>query len=965
MEAMASGRSGEQRSKVLYWTAAVLAAIALAGALLVRRRRREQARWHPSKPRPLVPQAVLELQGLTEEQAMSRQLEGQDNAIRFKPRRSRREIWRSNILTIFNLSMVGLAAVQVLLDKPFDAILTTAVLALGIGLNVAQELWARGRLRKLELATRYRATVVREGRARSTDPGDIVRGDLLVLGPGDQIVVDGQLVGEGQIIVDESMLTGDPVQHARKPGDAVYAGSFCVAGHGACRAQKVGTERFVAALTGGEQEVQEELTPLEQTMGRVLRVLLVIVALLALLLLADYAGLALPFVHTDAFTSAASVIFGLAPSSLFLMILVNYAMGTAELARSGALVHRTRSVETLAQATVVCFAHAGVLTGADVRMEPLGPSTGRSRLAESRIRQILGDFARSTTLNSPLIHTLASEYPGNQRRIRDEVPFLSLYGWCAVAFDDADLRGVYVLGDPELIAANLSSDEIQPADERPKGRAVGFWRERLSQLGSVFTDSERAVSEREQVLGESREGDDTPVVREVSAATVEGQAKAFLHRLATQVRQALRRESGKPEDEVAATQDPVNEDRQATVQPIEEVVYSLAYRPEVVPLHTEGGMPHLPQDLIPLCRLRYSQQVRPEAIQTVRALSDAQVELKVFAPDAPERISTLLSQTGLKDEAVALLQAVSGPSMEEMDSGEFARAVDENTVFGRVTPEQAERVVSTLRDRGEVVAVVGDGANDLRAMRQAHLSIARQSSTPAALSLADIVLLEDSPQAFSRLLEKGQRIANGLLDILKLYLNQIAYLALLIVVIWGAGLGFPYQSKQGSLITIASVLLPSLGLSLLAAPGVLPRSRLGRLLGRFVAPAAIAISAAGVAIYLYFLGGAGKVEYAQLALTYMLTVSGLVLVVLLRPPGKRPIATGEGDAQRAGDPRLAAMVILLLLLVFVVASIPLADQVFGLKPLEQLSDYGVIALAVAAWAIVASLVWRLLPRGQH
>ena len=145
-------------------------------------------------------------------------------------------------------------------------------------------------------------------------------------------------------------------------------------------------------------------------------------------------------------------------------------------------------------------------------------------------------------------------------------------------------------------------------------------------------------------------------------------------------------------------------------------------------------------------------------------------------------------------------------------------------------------MVNALREQGEAF---GDGVNDLPAMRQAQLSITRKSSSPAALSVADIILLENSSHALLRVLDRGQRIANSLLDVLKLYLNQVGYLLLLILAIWGLDHGFPNQSKQGTLITIASVILPSLALVLWAPAGVVPRAHLGWLLARFVIPSAV------------------------------------------------------------------------------------------------------------------------------
>jgi cation-transporting ATPase E len=90
-----------------------------------------------------------------------------------------------------------------------------------------------------------------------------------------------------------------------------------------------------------------------------------------------------------------------------------------------------------------------------------------------------------------------------------------------------------------------------------------------------------------------------------------------------------------------------------------------------------------------------------------------------------------------------------------------------------VTPEQEAQLVSALCEQGEVVMVMGDGVNDLPAMRRADLSIALQSGSPAACSVADMVLLDDSPRALPRVVDEGQRIVNSLLDILKQHLVKL------------------------------------------------------------------------------------------------------------------------------------------------------------------------------------------------
>jgi cation-transporting ATPase E len=291
---------------------------------------------------------------------------------------------------------------------------------------------------------------------------------------------------------------------------------------------------------------------------------------------------------------------------------------------------------------------------------------------------------------------------------------------------------------------------------------------------------------------------------------------------------------------------------------------------------------------------------------------------------------------------------------------QFARAAEEHTVFGQLSSAQAGRLVHALREAGQSVAVVGDRANDLVAMEQASLAIARRSSTQAALRMADIVLLEDSPGVLTDVLDKGQRIANSLLDVLKLYLTQVSYLALLMVVCILAAIGLPLTSVQSSMIVIFTVTIPSVGLSLWAASGVLPTARLNRLLAHFAIPAAITMATAALGIYVYFLAATDDRAYAQLAVTNMLVICGLLLVVFVRPP-VLPRVRGQAPSR---DWRSTALVLVLWVLFLAVSAIPLAQEYLKLGWMRQPSDWGLLGLVAICWALVLRLVWWLVPLGR-
>jgi magnesium-transporting ATPase (P-type) len=942
-----SQQAGDEKTRRLFRAVLGLGALAILAAVLVELWRRRRPKGPVEEESVTQPTIRPALRGLTEAEAEARRLEGVDNVVRFQPSRSPWDIWRDNGFTIFNLSLFGIAGIQFLLGQPRDAWFSLAVSALNVGLNVGRELFIRKRLQGLEQATRPQATAMRDGQARSIDPDQIVRGDVLVVGPGDQFLADGELLSEGPIVVDQAMLTGAGGRITERAGEPVYAGSFCVSGRAAYLAQKIGDERLVATLTADAEPAQKTLTPLERIVQRILRVMLLVVLALIGVLLSKYFRLdAVVGVDTDAFVSAASVIFSLAPAGLFFMIFLTYASGTMDLARRGALVHRARSIESLAHATVLCIAQGSILTSMHVKVEPLDVPENGSRPTGSRLHRILGDYARSSSARSQAVQAMADAFPGERRAVREEAPFLAVYGWSAVTFDEDDLRGVFALGEAHVLEGHLvpaqpeqpvevENERLRPAGLRARLPAWG----RLLRRRSNESPEENAIS---AVSGQDKREAAKPDA--VPAAEENGASPNRFQRWLARVGRAVRREQT-PADEPATTEEAA-----------EEITYLFAYHPRPVPLHDHAGQPQLIHELIPLCRLHYTEQLRPETIETVRTFARRGVALKLFSPGAPGRIIALLKQAGLYPEGDRLRGTISGPELAGLSPEALTQAADENTIFGYVTADQAGRLVDVLQEQGESVVVVGDGPNDLPAMQHANLSIAGQSSSQAALGVADIVLLEDSPQALLRVLDKGQRIVNGLLDVLKLYLAQLSYLVFLIFVVAGTGLGFPYVSKQGSLIGILTLTLPSVGLSLWATPGALSTTRLGRRLARFVVPAALTMSLAALAVYVIFYDRSGQVSYAQLALTHMLVFSGLALVILVRPPLRLRVT----DDGRSGDRRPLVLVLALLALFFFLASFPLGYELFLLTHLRGVSDYLVVVLALLSWVGAVLIVWWLL-----
>ena len=143
--------------------------------------------------------------------------------------------------------------------------------------------------------------------------------------------------------------------------------------------------------------------------------------------------------------------------------------------------------------------------------------------------------------------------------------------------------------------------------------------------------------------------------------------------------------------------------------------------------------------LTPLALVGLRDELRPQAKETVAAFRQIGLELKVISGDDPRTVAALARQVGFPED----IRLVSGSELAAMSQSEFDQAAAEATIFGRITPEQKNRLVDALLRRGKRVAMMGDGVNDVLALKKATLGIAMQGGSSAAQNVADMVLLHD------------------------------------------------------------------------------------------------------------------------------------------------------------------------------------------------------------------------------
>ncbi len=293
--------------------------------------------------------------GLDDAEVQRRRAAGHGNAPPPPTTRTYVQILRENIFTFVNNILFALGIALVAVGRPFDALVSLAVISTNVIVGIVQEIRAKRTLDRVALLTRPTATVVRAGEAMELRPEDLVLGDLVAVKAGDQIVLDGRLIA-GDITVDESQLTGESDVVRKRVGDGVFSGSYATTGTGRYIAETVASGSFANRITAGARSFRRIVTPLQAEINLVIRVVLGLVLYLEVLLVVR--GIVQESALGDVIADA-TLLAGLVPNGLFVSIAVAYALGAIRILRFGALVQQANSIESLSHVDVLCLDKTG------------------------------------------------------------------------------------------------------------------------------------------------------------------------------------------------------------------------------------------------------------------------------------------------------------------------------------------------------------------------------------------------------------------------------------------------------------------------------------------------------------------------------------------------------------------------------------------------------------------------------
>ncbi|MDX3379505.1 HAD-IC family P-type ATPase [Streptomyces sp. ME02-6991-2A] len=800
------------------------------------------AELDPVHPMDLPPSAH-DATGLTTAEVAERVARGEVNDVPVRSSRSVTEIVRANVFTRFNL-IIGVLWVIMLFVAPIQDSLFGFVIVANTGIGIIQEWRAKKTLDSLAVIGEAKPTVRRDGKAAEISTHEIVLGDVVELGPGDKVVVDGTVAEADSLEVDESLLTGEADPVLKKPGDPVMSGSFVVAGGGAFTATKVGREAYAAQLAEEASRFTLVHSELRSGISTILKYVTWMMVPTAIGLIISQ----LVVKDNNFKDSVARTVGGIVPmipEGLVLLTSVAFAIGVVRLGRKQCLVQELPAIEGLARVDVVCLDKTGTLTEGGMDITEVRPLNGSD---EAYVHQVLRSLGSSDPRPNASLQAIIDAYPAGEKSdkgaeaawaVTDAMPFSSARKYSGAAFTETDgTSSAWLLGAPDVLLP-----------------------------------------------------DGDPTLDEIEHLNQQGLRVLLLARV--------------PSGELDA------------------------------PDAAEGD--------VPTALVVLEQRLRPDAAETLKYFAQQNVATKVISGDNAVSVGAVAGKLGLAG-AENTLDARKMPT----DPDDMATAMEQNAVFGRVTPQQKRDMVAALQSRGHTVAMTGDGVNDVLALKDADIGVSMGSGSEATRAVAQIVLLNNSFATLPSVVAEGRRVIGNITRVATLFLTKTVYSVLLAILVVCTQVEYPFLPRHLTLLSTLTIGVPAFFLAL-APNKERAQPHFVRRVMRYAIPSGVIAATATFTTYLvarHHYSGPGALEAETSAATLTLfLVSMWVLAIIARPY----------TWWRIG---LVAAMGLGFLIVLVV---PWLQDFFALKLVGTTMPWAAVGIAVAAAALL-EFSWRLVGR---
>ena len=811
-----------------------------------------------------------------------------------------------------------------------DAGVIFAVVFVNSIVGFLQESKALRALDALAKAMRASARVVRGGSTREINADNLVPGDIVLLRSGEKVPADIRLIHEHELRVDESALTGESVPVEKKLGvlkdnavladrkNMVFASTLVT--YGQCRGIVIGTgnQTEIGQISKLISETEELVTPLSRKINHFSEVLLYII--IALAAVTFFAGLYRGHPVGDTFIAAVALAVAAIPEGLPAAFTIILAIGVSRMAKRNAIIRKLPAVETLGSTTVVCSDKTGTLTVNKMTVQEIVAGNERFKVDGVGYQphgQVL--MSASNTI-APMSESLR------------QCLLAGLLCNDSVLVEEAGVWNVE--GDPTEGALIVVARKAGLSEEREHAR--------LPRIDSLPFESEY-----QYMATMHRTNADGPHL-----IYVKGSVEAVLARCDTML------------DGQGA---PIPCDAERIIEDVHSMARDgmrvLAFaRLETGNDVTDLTHDHISQGLTFLGIQGMIDPPRQAAIDAIQACHRAGVKVKMITGDHAVTAAAIARQMNLdRSDSNQLPEALTGKEIVAFSDQELSDRIDDVTVFARVTPEQKLKLVRVLQNRGQVIAMTGDGVNDAPALRQADIGVAMGlGGTEVAKEAADMVLTDDNFATIKAAIEEGRCVFDNLTKFIVWTLPTNMGEGL--VVLWAvlAGLTLPILPIHILWVNMSTALLLGLMLAfertedhIMQRPPRDPKVPiLTRALGLRIVIVATLMTVAAFILFRWEFNRSGNVDVARTVAVNVVVFVELFYLFNCRSLTQSFLSLGF-FSNRLLLGGVGGMIALQLLLTY----LPLANRLFNTAPISLHAWFSILIVGVLVSLIVGAEKW--------
>ena len=742
--------------------------------------------WHSLEPVEAMIELDVKRSGLSDSEVTSRRLKYGDNKLAEPVRVPGWKRFLSQYNDPLNYLLIGAAIVALLIhpDEPGDAIFIFMVLTANAYFGYWQEGQAEQAMESLKKMSVSQCVVVRNDTDIEIATQELVPGDIVNLYEGLNVPADIRILESYQCKIDESALTGESLTIEKTiqslPSDTLLADRKNMAFMGTCVASgravgvvvSTGMKTQLGKIASDIASSDTPKTPLElklESLGKFLGFIALIVAVLlvSIEMIIAYGNPKVDIweAAVDQFIIAIAIFVAIVPEGLPIILVITLALGMRNMAKHKAIIRRMKAVETLGSTTVICSDKTGTLTKNQMTARQISTTEGNFQITGEGFKP-KGDILLD---GKPLGDDDFSKHQNNLG-FRLAAACLSLCHNSQITKVDGQWQA---LGDPTDSACAVAGWKINGDVQK--------FAQRHSRLHEFFFDTKR---KRMSVIHEY-EGEKWVFSK--------GGAGGYIDLVEWKV-------SG---DEIV----PIDENDFKRAEDANRDMAGKAMR--VLALCARRlddeedmyDMEKIESGLIFLGLIGIMDPPRPEVKDAIEVCQKAGIKVKMITGDQQFTATAIGKELGITDGGIA---AVNGGDIAKFSDAEMDEAAANSTIFSRVTPDQKMRIVSSLQNQGEIVAMTGDGVNDAPALSRANIGIAMGiAGTDVAKDAADMVLQDDNFANIVHAVEEGRKIYQNIRNFVRYQVStNVAAVSLIVISTLIFGWNLPLTATQILVINI-------------------------------------------------------------------------------------------------------------------------------------------------------------------